>query len=89
MTAEAAQHWKIPKVIRKLCSLDVHQKGKLCERECALNFHKKEKRTCGRKEKQESEIGQDLSLGKRKKEKNLARRKSWADLKNNSPDRLR
>jgi len=45
--------------------------------------------TCGIKEKQESEIGQNLSLGKRKKEKRLARRKSSPDLKDNSPDRLR
>jgi hypothetical protein len=45
--------------------------------------------TCGRKEKQANEIGKNLSLGKRKREKKLARRKSSPDLKDNSPDRLR
>jgi hypothetical protein len=44
---------------------------------------------CGRKEKQESEIGQSLSLGKRKKEKRLERRKSSPDLKDNNQDVLR
>jgi len=48
-----------------------------------------EEGTCGRKEKQESEIGENLSLGKRKKEKTPARRKSSPDLKDNSPDRFR
>jgi hypothetical protein len=67
----------------------VHIKGRLHEREWVFTFLKKEKDTCGRKEKQESEIGQNLSLGKRKKERRLARRKSSPDLKDNSPDRLR
>jgi len=49
----------------------------------------KEVVTCGRKEKQENEIGQNLSLGRRRKEKRRARRKSLPDLKDRNPDRLR
>lgn len=45
--------------------------------------------TCGRKEKQENEIGQNLSLGRRRKEKRRARRKSLPDLKDRNPDRLK
>ena len=52
-------------------------------------FYEKEVVTCGKKEKQANEIGQNLSLGKRKKEKRIARRKNSPDLKDNSPDRLR
>jgi hypothetical protein len=47
------------------------------------------RKKCGRKEKQEKEIGENLSLGKRKKEKRPARRRNSPDLKGNSPDRLR
>lgn len=52
-------------------------------------FYEKETVTCGRKEKQEKEIGENLSLGKREKEKRPARRRNSPDLKDNSPDRLR
>jgi hypothetical protein len=52
-------------------------------------FYEKETDTCGRKEKQEREIGKNLSLGKRKKEKRPARRRNSPDMKDNSPDRLR
>ena len=45
--------------------------------------------TCGRKEKQEHKIGQNLSLEKRKKEKRPARRKNSPEMKDNSQDRLR
>jgi hypothetical protein len=45
--------------------------------------------TCGRKEKQENEIGENLSLEKRKKEKRPARRKNSPEMKDNSQDRLR
>ena len=45
--------------------------------------------TCGRKEKQESKIGGNLSLEKRKKEKTPARRKNSTELKDNSQDKLR
>jgi len=45
--------------------------------------------TCGRKEKQENEIGENLSLEKRKKEKRPARRKDSPELNDNSPDRPR
>jgi hypothetical protein len=45
--------------------------------------------TCGRKEKQENEIGGNLSLEKRKKEKRPARRKNSPEMKDNSQDRLR
>jgi hypothetical protein len=45
--------------------------------------------TCGRKEKQENEIGGNLSLGKREKEKRPARRKNSPEMKDNSQDRLR
>jgi hypothetical protein len=38
-------------------------------------FYEKETVTCGRKEKQENEIGQNLSLEKRKKEKREEARK--------------
>jgi hypothetical protein len=49
----------------------------------------KEVSTCRRKEKQQNKIGQNLSLGRRRKEKKRARRKSLPDLKDNSPERLR
>jgi len=49
----------------------------------------KEVGTCGRKEKQQNKIGQSLSLGRRRKEKRRARRKSSTDLKDRNPDRLR
>jgi hypothetical protein len=45
--------------------------------------------TCGRKEKQENAIGENLSLEKRKKEKRPAGRKNSPELKDNSQDRLR
>ena len=45
--------------------------------------------TCGRKEKQENKIGENLSLEKRKKEKMPANRKNSTELKDNSQDRLR
>jgi len=44
---------------------------------------------CGRKEKRENEIGENLSLEKRKKEKMPARRKNSTEMKDNSQDRLR
>jgi hypothetical protein len=49
----------------------------------------KEVSTCRRKEKQQNKIGQNLSLGRRRKEKKHARRKSLPDLKDDSPERLR
>jgi len=52
-------------------------------------IYEKEKVTCGRKEKQENKIGENLSLEKRKKEKMPARRKNSPELKDNSQDRLR
>jgi hypothetical protein len=52
-------------------------------------FCEKEGGTCGRKEKQDNKIGQNLSLGRRRRETINARRKSLLDLKGNSPDRLR
>jgi len=45
--------------------------------------------TCGRKEKQDNEIGKNLSLEKRKTEQRPARRKNSPELKDNSQDRLR
>ncbi len=45
--------------------------------------------TCGRKEKQENKIEENLSLEKRKKEKMPARRRNSIGLKDNSPDKLR
>jgi hypothetical protein len=63
-------------------------KEKLHERDEPF-FYEKEMVTCGRKEKQESEIAQSLSLGKRKSEKRLARRKNSPDLKDNNQDVLR
>jgi hypothetical protein len=45
--------------------------------------------TCGRKEKQANEIGKNLSLGKRKKEKRLARRRNSLELTGNSQDKLK
>jgi hypothetical protein len=81
--------WEMPQVIKNPCYLFVHVKERLHEEGIALFFHKKEKGKWERKEKQESEIGGNLSLGKRKKEKRFARRKSSPDLKGKSPDRLR
>jgi hypothetical protein len=52
-------------------------------------FYERETLKCGRKEKQENEIGQNLSLEKRKKEKRPARRKSSPDLKDNNQGVLR
>ncbi len=52
-------------------------------------FYEKETVTCGRKEKQENEIGENLSLEKRKKEKRPARRKNSPEMKDSSQDRLR
>jgi hypothetical protein len=49
----------------------------------------KEVITWGRKEKQQNEIGQNLSLGRRRKEKRRARRKSLPGLKDGNPDLLR
>jgi hypothetical protein len=49
----------------------------------------KEVSTCQRKEKQQNKIGQNLSLGRKRKEKKRARRKRSPDLKDNSPERLR
>ena len=45
--------------------------------------------TCGRKEKQDNKIGQNLSLRRRRRETISARRKSLLDLKDNSPERLK
>jgi hypothetical protein len=52
-------------------------------------FYEKETVTWGRKEKQDNEIGKNLSLEKRKKEQRPARRKNSPELKDNSHDRLR
>ena len=52
-------------------------------------FYEKEPVTCERTEKQENEIGENLSLEKRKTEKRPARRKNSPELKDNSQDRLR
>ena len=79
----------MPQVIKNPGYLIVKRQGQLHEKRMSRFFCKKEEGTCGRKEKQESEIGENLSLGKRKKEKTPARRKSSPELKDNSPDRLR
>ena len=42
--------------------------------------------TCGRREKQESKTGENLSLEKRKKEKMPARRKNSTERRDNSQD---
>ena len=52
-------------------------------------FYEKETVICGRREKQENEIGENLSLEKRKKEKRTARRRNKRELKDNSQDSLR
>jgi hypothetical protein len=52
-------------------------------------FHEKEKVICGRREKQESKIGESLNLEKRKKEKMPARRKNSTGLKDKSHDKVR
>ena len=52
-------------------------------------FYEKETVTCGRKEKQENKIGENLSLEKRKKETRPARRKNSPELKDNNQDKLR
>jgi hypothetical protein len=52
-------------------------------------FYEKETVICGRKEKQENKIGENLSLEKRKKEKRPARRKNSPELKDNSPESLK
>ena len=52
-------------------------------------FYEKETVTCGRKEKLENVIGENLSLEKRKKEKRPARRKNSPEMKDDSQDRLR
>jgi hypothetical protein len=52
-------------------------------------FYEKETVRCERKEKQENEIGENLSLEKRKKEKRPAKRKNSPEMKDNSQDRLR
>jgi hypothetical protein len=44
--------------------------------------------TCGRKEKQENEIGESLRLEKRRNEKRPARGKNSPELKDNSQGRL-
>jgi hypothetical protein len=49
----------------------------------------KEVVTCGRKEKHQNEIGQNLSLGRRRKEKRHAKRKRVTDSKDIELDRLR
>ena len=51
-------------------------------------FYEKETVICGRKEKQEYKIGENLSLRRRRRETISARRKSLPDLKDNSPGRL-
>jgi hypothetical protein len=48
----------------------------------------KEVGTCGRKEKQQNKIGQNLNLGRRRNEKRRAKRKSLPDLNANDPDKL-
>jgi len=55
----------------------------------SFSFIKRRKVKWGRKEKQESEIGQNLGLGKRKKEKMPARRKNSLEMKDDNQDRLR
>ena len=45
--------------------------------------------TCGRKEKQEYKIGENLSLRRRRRETISARRKNSPERKDNSPDKLR
>ena len=52
-------------------------------------FYEKETVICGRKEKQEYKIGENLSLRRRRRETISARRKSLPELKDNSQDRLR
>ena len=64
-------------------------KEQLHEREMGHFFYEKERVACGRKEKQENKIGENLSLEKRKKEKMPARRKNSTEMKGNSPDGLR
>ena len=64
-------------------------KEQLHEREMSHFFYEKETVTWGRKEKQENEIGENLSPEKRKKEKRPARRKNSPEMKDNSQDRLR
>jgi len=58
-------------------------------KEMSRFFYEKENVTCGRKEKQENAIGENLSLEKRKKEKRTARRRNKRELKDNSQDSLR
>jgi len=64
-------------------------KEQLHEKEMDHFFYEKETLICGRREKQENKIGENLSLEKRKIEKMPARRKNSTELKGNSPDRLR
>jgi hypothetical protein len=54
-----------------------------------ISFRRRRQVTCGRKEKQEKEIGQNLSLEKRKKDKMHARRKNSPEMKGNNPDKRR
>jgi hypothetical protein len=54
-----------------------------------IPFGRRRQVTCGRKEKQENEIGQNLSLEKRKKDKMRARRRNWPEMKGNNPDKRR
>jgi hypothetical protein len=64
-------------------------KEQLHERECVISFMRRRQAVCERKEKQAKEIGENLSLEKRKKEKMPARRKNLTEMKDNSQDRLR
>lgn len=53
-----------------------------------LNQFVRRRKKCGRKEKQEYNIGQNLSLCRRKNEKRSVRRKSLLYLNDNDPDKL-
>jgi hypothetical protein len=69
--------------------LVVWRQGTASRKRMSHFFYEKETVACGRKEKQENEIGENLSLEKRKKEKRPARRKNSPELKDRSQDRLR
>jgi hypothetical protein len=51
-------------------------------------YKKGDQAKCERKEKQENEIGQNLSLEKRGKGKMPANRKNSPEMKDNNPDKL-
>ena len=76
MTAKAGYCVGMPQIIKNPGYLVVQRQGQLQEKRMSRFFCKKEESTCGRKEKQENEIGENLSQGKRKKEKMPVRRKN-------------